>query len=157
MKLTIEEKKQIIHSKGASKENILDILIELQSRSENSYIDEETANLVAHEIGMPYTRVFDILTFYAMLDYKPRGKHIIEVCNNTPCIYSKSSEIIEILEEELNIKVGETTKDGMFSLNYTPCVGACDIGPVIKIGDEVKGNLNKDKIITIINTLKSEV
>ena len=64
--------------------------------------------------------------------------------------------MVEVLEQELGIKPGETTYDGMFSLQYTPCVGACDIGPVIKVKDKVYGNLNPAKIRELIDTLRKQ-
>lgn len=153
--LTKEEKLDIIHSIGADTEHVLAILLELQDKSKYSYIDEDTAKLVAGEVGISLTRMYDILTFYAMLETKPRGKYVLEVCKSTPCHYTKSDEIVGIVEGLLQIKMGETTGDGLFTLSYTPCVGACDIGPVIKVRDEVYGNLNADKIKTLITQLKA--
>lgn len=153
--LTRDEKIQIIRSMGANTEHVLAILLELQDKSENSYIDEETAKLVAEEVGITQTHIYDIMTFYAMLETKPQGRFVLEVCNSTPCYYTKSEEVVKVIEEELQIKVGETTKDGEFSLIYTPCVGACDIGPVIKVKDDVYGNLNEDKIRELIVQLKA--
>lgn len=152
--MTIEEKKEIIYSNGANTEQVLKILLELQDKSDKSYIDEETAKLVADEVGLSLTEIYNLLTFYAMLETKPMGKYIIEICNSTPCYYTKSTEVAEIIEKELGIKVGETTEDGLYSLVYTPCVGACDIGPVIKIKSEIYGNLTEDRIKSIIANLK---
>lgn len=153
--LTREEKLNIIHSMGANTEHVLAILLELQDKSQRSFIDEETALLVADEVGISLTHVYDILTFYAMLETKPKAKFIIEVCNSTPCYYTKSNKIVEIIEKELNIKIGETTHDKKFSLIYTPCVGACDIGPVIKIKDDIYGDLNEEKIKNLIAELSA--
>lgn len=147
---------EVINSVGADTEHLLMILLELQRKSKHSYIDEETAHIVADAVGMSYNRMFEVLSFYAMLETKPKGKYILEVCNNTPCYFNKSSKVVEVLEQELGIKPGETTYDGMFSLQYTPCVGACDIGPVIKVKDKVYGNLNPAKIRELIDTLRKQ-
>ncbi|SHI88806.1 NADH-quinone oxidoreductase subunit NuoE family protein [Parasporobacterium paucivorans] len=154
--LTREEKLKIIHSKGADREHVLAILLELQAQSEMNYIDEETAGLVAKEIGISLTHVFDIITFYAMLEDTPQARNLIEVCTSAPCYYTKSGTIIEILERILGIKMGESTPDKQFKLSFTECVGACDIGPVIKIGDEIHGDLDEEKIRQIISNLKAE-
>lgn len=154
-KLSREEKLEIIHSKGANKRHILEILLDLQHKSIHSYIDKETITLVAEEIGISEKHIYELLTFYSMFETKPRGRFVLEVCCSTPCYYNKSVKIMQILEKELEIKAGETTEDNMFTLNYTPCVGACDIGPVIKIKDEVYGNLNEEKIKNLIVTLKA--
>lgn len=155
LELTKEEKLKIIHSMGANTEHVLAILLELQDKSSRTYIDEETAQLVANEVGISTTHIYDILTFYAMLEVKPKGQYILEVCNSTPCHYNKSNEVMQVLEKELNIKVGETTDDHMFSLIYTQCVGACDIGPVIRIKDDVYGDLDEEKIKNLISRLKA--
>ena len=154
MGLSREEKLEIIHSMGADTEHVLAILIDLQYKSDNSYIDEETAELVAQETGISLTRIYDILTFYSMLHTKPSGKYVIEVCNSAPCYYTKSTEVAELLQQEIGVNMGETTKDGLFSLHYTPCVGMCEIGPVIKVKDKIFGNLTPDKIRKIIEDLR---
>lgn len=154
-KLTQEEKLSIIRDNGGDKEHILAILLELQNKSDQNYIDEETAALVAKEIGLTKAKLHDIVTFYAMLNSKPQGEYVLGVCNNTPCYVSKSTEIANILERELKISMGETTADGMFSLHYIPCVGACDIGPVIQIKDTVYGNLTEQKVKNLLEDLKS--
>lgn len=154
MGLSRDEKLKIIHSMGADTEHVLAILIDLQYKSDNSYIDEETATLVAQETGISLTHIYDILTFYSMLHAKPSGKYVIEVCNSAPCYYTKSTQVAELIEKELDIKMGQTTSDGLFSLHYTPCVGMCEIGPIIKVKDKIFGNLTPDKIKNIIDSLR---
>ena len=144
----------IIEAHGKSAEELLPILLEIQNASGENYVDEQWAKLVAEQVGLPYSKVYDVLTFYAMFSTKPRGKYVIEVCKSTPCHVSKSERIVEILENELEISIGNTTKDKLFTLLYTPCVGACDIGPVIKIGEDVYGNLTTDKITDLINAYR---
>ena len=140
--LTAEEKRAIIRDNGGDKEHLLAILYELQNASGYNYIDEETAALVAEEVGMNPTRVYDIITFYAML-------------KTEPCHFSRSEEIAQILKEELGVGIGETTEDGVFAYHYIPCVGACDIGPVIKVKDTVYGNLDRRKIRQLLADLRS--
>lgn len=91
-----------------------------------------------------------------MLSEKEQGRYIIEICTSGPCFVTKSKDILEHLEHLLGIKLGEITKDGMFTLKSSSCLGACDISPVIKIGYELYGNLTKDKVEEIICKLKAE-
>ncbi len=153
--LTAEEKYSIIRENGGDTEHLLKILHELQNASGLNYIDQETAEMVAKEVGLPATRVYEIITFYAMLKTKPKAQFVLKVCNSTPCHFSRSEEIVQILEEELGVKMGETTKDGMFAYHYIPCVGACDIGPVIKVKDTVYGNLNREVIQKLLSDLRN--
>ena len=105
--------------------------------------------------GMNPTRVYDIITFYAMLKTEPKARYVLKVCNSTPCHFSRSEEIAQILKEELGVGIGETTEDGVFAYHYIPCVGACDIGPVIKVKDTVYGNLDRRKIRQLLADLRS--
>jgi len=141
----------IIEAHGNSTEGLLSILLEIQEASGENYVQEEWSKLVAEQLGLPYSKVYDVLTFYAMFSTKPRGKYVIEVCKSTPCHISKADGIVRILENELGIKIGNTTEDKFFTLLYTSCVGACDIGPIIKIGEDLYGDLTADKIIDIIH------
>ena len=145
----------IVEENGACKENLLYILLKLQDLSPQNYIDERTANLVAERVGLSRVQMYDILTFYAMLKTKPRGKYIIEVCNSSPCYASKADRVTAILEKELGIKGGETTPDGMFTVSYMPCNGYCEIGPVIRVQGRTHGNLTEEKIKEIIDGLRN--
>jgi len=90
------------------------------------------------------------MTFYAMLNSKPMGKHIIQVCKSTTYHVNKSKEIVKIFEQRLGIKIGKTTKDGIFTLILTNCIEACNISPSAKIDEEVFGNLSREKIGNLI-------
>ena len=148
--MTAEEKLAVIRENGGNTEHLLQILIELQHLSRFSRIDEDTANLVADTVGMTPSHIHDVITFYAMLNTEKSGRYIIEVCNSSPCYFTGQESVVDALEKILKIKMGQTTPDGVFSLRYTPCVGRCDIGPVMKIQDQVYGNLNTTKIRGIL-------
>ena len=141
---------RIIEDIGKSQEQLLSILLAIQNASGKNYVEEEWAQIVAMELNLSLSKVYDVLTFYAMFSTKPQGKYVIEICNSTPCYINKSEKIAKIFENQLGIKLGETTKDNQFTLLYTACVGACDIGPVAKIGKDVYGDLTPDKINDII-------
>lgn len=151
-----EQVLEIISANGNSKERLLSILLEIQNASGNNYVAEEWAQIVAKELKLPLTKVYNVLTFYAMFSTKHRGKYVIEVCKSTPCHVTKSDAIMQIFEDELGIAIGETTPDNLFTLMHTACVGACDIGPVAKIGEKVYGNLTRKKIVDIINFYREE-
>ena len=152
--LTLEEKLEIIERNGSSKEDVLSILIDLQHADPKGYIDEETATLVGEKVGLTLTKVYEIMTFYAMLKTKPQAKYVLKICNSSPCLFSGVSGVTDTLKELLGVDVGVTTEDNLFAYHYIPCCGACDIGPVIKIKDTVYGDLNEDKIKQLIDDLK---
>lgn len=152
-----DSKLEIIRRDGGRQENILEILIDLQFASKEGYIDAGTAALVAQELHMSETRVYEIVSYYAMLKEKPQAKFVLKVCNSSPCHFSRSKEIVISLEKKLGVPIGKTTDDGLFAYHYIPCVGACEIGPVVKIKDTVFGNLDDEKISSLIDDLRSGV
>ena len=153
--LTKAEKIAFIKYNGGTKEDILSILLELQKASPKGCIDTETARLVAEYLHMSYAEICQIISFYDMLETKAQAKYVFKICNSTPCYFSRSTDVAAFLEKELGVKPGETTRDGMFSYHYIPCVGACDIGPVIMLKDAVYGNLTARFIRELISDLRS--
>lgn len=146
----------ILEKYSFSRQNILFILHELQEKDDSNCIREEYAVIIRDKMNMKMSEIYDILTFYSMFNENPMGKHIIEVCNSGPCFVREGKVLVQYLEEILKIKIGQTTKDGLFTLKYTSCIGACDMAPAFKIGEKIYGNLTKDKIKTIISELKGD-
>ena len=101
-------------------------------------------------MGIAQTHVYGFITFYAMLSVKPHGKYIVRMCKSAPCHVRGAQEIVLALEDQLNIKMGETTEDGRFTLEYCPCLGICDVSPAIMINDKTYGDLTPDSVREII-------
>ena len=145
---------EAIEKNGGQAHNILGILLDIQAGSQGGFIGKDTTELVAQELHMSATRVYEIASYYAMLEVSPQAKYRIEVCNSSPCYFSAADKVVEMLHEKLGIGLGQISDEKLFSLHYTPCVGACAQGPVIKIGDEVFGNLDKQEISRIVDNLR---
>ena len=154
--LSQADKQAIIKENGGRQENILNILLALQNSSYEGFIDRETIELVANELSMTETKVFEIASFYSMVNTIPQTVFVLEICNSAPCYFTKSDEVVAWLKDELGVEIGVPTDDGMFSFRFTPCVGACDIGPVIKVNDDVYGNLTREKVSQLIQKLRNE-
>lgn len=137
-----------------SKDKLVQILLDLQEGSGQNYIPREWLEEVSKKLDMPLTKVYDVATFYAMYNLEPKGRYVIEVCKSAPCRSRKAETIAQSLEKLLGVKMGETTGDGLFTLQHTSCFGACDISPAIKIGEKVYGNLNEDKLTEIIRSYR---
>jgi len=144
----------IIKKYNKQKEQLLSILLDIQCASGENYVAEEWAEVVAHELELPISKVHDVLTFYAMFSIEPQGKYVIEICKSTPCHVTKADAVVKMFEDVLGIGLGQTTPDNLFTLMHTNCVGACDIGPVAKIGEEVYGNLTAAKVAEIVNSYR---
>ena len=149
-----EQVKAIINKYNKEKEQLLSILLDIQCASGENYVAEEWAEIVAKELDLPVSKVHDVLTFYAMFSIKPQGKYVIEICKSTPCHVTKADAVVKMFEEVLGIGLGQTTSDKLFTLMHTNCVGACDIGPVAKIGEEVYGNLTAAKVAEIVTSYR---
>jgi len=99
----------------------------------------------------------EVISFYAALNKTPKGKYHIEMCNSTVCKVNDNYLIEEYLKKSLSIEIGETTQDSLFSLDYAPCFGACDVSPSIRINKRAYGKLTVDKVKKIIDGLRGEL
>jgi NADH-quinone oxidoreductase subunit E len=142
--------KSIIKSIGNLKENLITILLKIQSLKKEKYISHEEIKIISEEMNIPESEILSVLSFYTSLSEKKRGKYIIQVCSSVPCYVNGSVNVLEVLKKELNIDVNETTSDNMFTLEYTSCIGCCKISPAIRIDDKVYGNLDLSIIKDII-------
>jgi len=145
---------KIMEKYGNDPQQLIAVLLDIQSASGSNYVDERWSALASRVLNVPLSEIYDILTFYAMFSTRPRGEYVIEICRSTPCHFTKAQAVVDWFEEVLGIKVGETTLDKKFSLFRTCCVGACDVGPVAKIGDDVYGDLNPEKVSTIVRSYR---
>jgi NADH-quinone oxidoreductase subunit E len=101
--------------------------------------------------------VYEVASFYSMYNLKPVGKYIFEVCQTGPCMVNGSDEIIDYIKEKLNIGVGETTTDKMFTLKTVECLGACGYAPMMQLGRIYKEHLTKEKVDQIIEECRNSV
>lgn len=126
------------------------IMILHKVQEEYGYIPLDVAVKVAKEAHVHLAKIYGVITFYNFFKLEKPGKHRISVCMGTAC-YLKGAEIIcNELKQMLGVEVGETTKDGMFTLDTVRCIGCCGLAPVMMIDDDVYGNLKKDDLHGII-------
>lgn len=126
------------------------IMILHEAQSLLGYLPQDIQEVVAEQLEIPIAQVYGVVTFYSYFTMEPKGRFPISVCMGTACYVRGAEKILEELERQLEIKVGETTSDGLFSLNCLRCVGACGLAPVVTIGDKVYGRLTTDKIRDIL-------
>jgi NADH-quinone oxidoreductase subunit E len=142
----------IIKQYGGRESAILAILQDIQAKER--YLPKETLEYVSQKMGIPMTSIFRIATFYNALSIKPRGRHKVDVCLGTACHVRGGNKILDKLERDLRIAVGETTKDKRFTLESVRCVGCCSLGPVAVVDGEVFGRLTQDKMPSILKEFK---
>ena len=134
-----EKKVQEIISKYPSqyKKAAMIPLLELAQRQNSNWLPISAMNHVAKILEVPKMRVYEVATFYTMFNRDPVGKYFVQVCTTTPCELCGASKVVEALKEEIGLKnVGETSKDGIFTLVEVECAGACVNAPVLAINDD---------------------
>ncbi|MGB9697223.1 MAG: NADH-quinone oxidoreductase subunit NuoE [Ignavibacteria bacterium] len=131
-------------------------LIPLLQAAQNlyGYIPPQAFEKISRETGLKISDMYGVATFYAQFRLKPVGKHIIRVCHGTACHVQGASNITEELMSFLEVKDGETTNDRLFTLESVACLGCCSLAPVMMIGDETYGKLNKKKAVDVIKDLR---
>lgn len=135
---------------------LIEILLDYQRNKPTQHVTENELKRIAEYLGVPESHVFSVVTFYSFFSMKPRGKFIIQYCRDVPCYVSDDINVKEQLENLLNIKTGETTKDNMFTLQYTSCLGMCDASPVIRVNDTIYKNVTVNKLKMIIAECRGE-
>jgi len=146
--------KRLLERYPATTEYMLDMLHELQDAEPKNYLRPEALRAVADYLSVPLSEVASTATFYTMYSLKPRGRHIIRLCESPPCQLVGAESLIDVLSEHLKVKVGETTEDGAFTLETTSCLGVCGVAPAVMIDAEVHGNLTKDRLIEAIEAVR---
>jgi NADH-quinone oxidoreductase subunit E len=139
---------------GRSPSNLIRAMLEYQRNTACNYLTEADITAFAEETNLPVSRVYSLVSFYSLLSTKPRGKHIIHVCYDIPCYVNNSVNVVKELEKTLKIKMGQTTYDGLFTIEYSSCLGCCDKAPAMQIGDKLYGNLTPENIVSILETYK---
>ena len=114
------------------------------------YVPMDVQQIIADGLGTTLSEVYGVATFYAQFSLEPKGQYVVGVCLGTACYVKGSQKVLDKLAEVLEVPVGKTTADGMFTLNATRCLGACGLAPVMMINDEVYGRLVPEDIPGIV-------
>ncbi len=128
--------------------NLIPVLHEIQKQI--GYLPPEIQEHVANQLKIPLSQVHGVITFYSFFSSTPQGEHSIGVCMGTACYVRGAEDVLERLQDELQIKRGETSADKRFTLTITRCVGTCSLAPVVMIDDKVYGNLTPEEVPQIL-------
>jgi NADH-quinone oxidoreductase subunit E len=137
------------YPEGKQKSALLPLL-HLAQDSFGGWLSVETMDYVASLLRIEPIEVYEVATFYSMYNLKPVGKYVFEVCQTGPCMINGSDEIIEYIKSRLNIAVGETSTDGLFTLKTVECLGACGYAPMMQLGKNFREHLTKERVDSII-------
>jgi NADH-quinone oxidoreductase E subunit len=131
-----------------SRDMLIPVLQEIQDKY--GYLPEDVINKIGKSLDLPASKIYGLTTFYNQFRYAPQGKYHLQICNGTGCHMNGSEYLFDQIVKSLNIQDGETTRDGMFSLEIRSCIGACGQGPVIAVNGEYHENTSKEKFKEII-------
>jgi NADH-quinone oxidoreductase subunit E len=143
------------YPEGRQKSALLPVLHMAQAEFDG-WLSVEVMDYVASLLNILPIEVYEVASFYSMFNLKPVGNCVIEVCQTGPCWLNGADEILAHLEKKLNIKAGETTVDGLFTVKTVECLAACGNAPVIQVGAQYYENLSTQKVDTMLEKFRSE-
>jgi len=143
-----EEVKRVLKKHNNDKSLLVDILQDIQA--EIGYLPKEVLQETSQLLGVPVSRVYSVATFFKAFSLTPRGRNLINVCLGTACHVRGAGKVLEKIEQQLNIKTGETTRDLKFTLETVNCVGACALGPMVIIGEDYHGEMTPEGIVSVL-------
>ena len=144
--------KAIVEKYHGEESSLITILQDIQQ--EYNFLPKEALNLLSEETKMPLSRIYEVSTYYNSFSLTPRGRHVVQVCAGTACHIKGSPKLLSRVENELDIKCGETSEDLMFTLKDVRCLGCCSLAPVIKVDDHIYAYMTEDKIPEILESYR---
>lgn len=138
----------------AGRDSLIPILQQIQEKQ--GYLSREAVVLVGEFLKIPTSKIYGVATFYNQFRFTPQGQYHIQICRGTACHVKGSAAILEALKRELKVAPGETTRDGLFSLEIVACIGACGLAPVMNISGNFHANLTTQAIPGIIKSYRNK-
>jgi NADH-quinone oxidoreductase E subunit len=130
-------------------------LLDLAQRQSGGWLPRAAMDYVAEMLGMPRIRVYEVATFYTMLNLRPVGRYLLQACTTTPCWLRGSDAVVAACEKKLGIGIGGTTEDGMFTLVEVECVGGCVNAPILQVNDDFYEDLDGPATGALIEALRA--
>ena len=144
------------YPEGRQKSALIPIL-HIAQKEFGGWLDVPVMDYIAKLLSIRNIEVYEVATFYTMFNMKPVGKYVLEVCRTGPCMTRGSEKILDHIRKKLNIKDGETTEDGLFTLKPAECLGACGYAPMMQLGKFYHENLTIEKVDEILDLCREGV
>ena len=138
----------------AKRDQLIPLLQSIQE--EEGFISKEAMIKVGKYLKLPTSKIFGVATFYNQFRFEPTGKNHIQVCRGTACHVLGSATVLDELEKNLKIKAGQTSRDGLFSIEVVACIGACGLAPVVCINGEFHAKVTAESLKTIIEDYRNQ-
>ena len=147
-----EEIELLVEKIGNDRSALLTILHEIQKKYR--YISDYAQQEIARHLRIQPVEVYSVISFYAFLNSEPKGRNIVRICRTVSCEMKGKLALEKAIERELHIKIGETTKDKKFTVEFANCLGLCDVAPAMSINDRVYTRLTPEKAVQLLNEVK---
>ena len=153
-----QKSRQLINEIIDNRKNMDTPLMMILSDIQNTfgYIDLEVQQIVADALNIPVSEVYGVVTFYSYFSLKPKGKYVIGICYGTACYVKGGQALIEAFSNRLGIKEGQTTDDGLFTIDILRCIGACGLAPVVSVNGKIYPHVTPKDVDKIIEDCKKE-
>lgn len=151
---TIGHIREVISEKDKKRGILIHTFQKVQE--ELNYLPEDALKTISEELDIPLSEVYSTASFYKQFYFTPRGRKIVKVCTGTACHVRGASEVMNRLEDEFKIKEGETTPDLSMTLETVGCIGCCGLAPVATVNADIIGEIDRKKIVAMIDLIKSE-
>ncbi len=142
----------IIDSYADKKELLISLLQDIQT--EFNYLPQDVLITVSQKLDIPLSQIFSVATFFRAFSLKPRGRHLVTVCQGTACHIRGANRIVDKLERDYNLQSGDTTEDFRFTLETVNCLGCCALGPVVVVDGKYESQMNADKLDRVLRSYK---
>lgn len=139
----------------ARRDALIPILQEVQEAA--GYISHDSVLKIGRHLGLPASKIFGVATFYNQFRFQPPGKFHVQVCRGTACHVKGSAGVLEAVKRTLKINPGQTSRDGLFSLEVVACIGACGLAPVICVNGEFHAKVTAESIKTVLDGYRPKV
>lgn len=154
VKLAFDEIDTIVHKHNVERGAVIPILQEIQGTY--GYVPPVAVQRIADNINVPASEIFGIVTFYGQFRLQPLGKYLIKICHGTACHLCGAEMVAEIVSQVIGAKEGETSEDGLFTVERVACIGCCSLAPCMMINGEAYGRLTPEAISKIINEIRRQ-
>jgi NADH-quinone oxidoreductase subunit E len=145
---------QILEGRRSQPNQLIEVLHDVQASY--GYIPREAVESVSQGLGVPLIEVYRVASFYKAFKLKPSGKHVLTMCAGTACHVRGSGLLLDHAMEQLGVKPGEVTSDGLFSIEHVNCLGACALGPIVAENGSYHHHMTPAKLRKLIETLRSQ-
>jgi len=139
---------------GAGRDHLIPILQEVQA--EEGFLSRAAIAKVGAELHLPASKIFGVATFYNMFRFQPKGKYHVMVCRGTACHVKGSKRVLDMVTKTLKLQPGETSRDGLFSLEVVACMGACGLAPVVNINGQFHAKVTPMKLQRIFDECRNQ-